>query len=262
MPRFIRLFSAFMVGLFLLVRLASAAGSAGDEAPDPSPWQAFLSRYLDASAPDGINRVRYPAVTPADKAALETWIKAMQAAAPSAMPAPAQRAYWINLYNAQTVATVLRAWPMKSIRDIKLPGSQNGPWDAKLLKVEGRDITLNDIENGILRKRWPDPRIHFALNCASLGCPNLAPKPYAAADLEARLDQGAKDFLKSPRGLAFTDKGLRLSSIFDWYKGDFGKDQAEVLSTLAEFAPPGTAAKLKGYAGKVEYQYDWTLNAK
>lgn len=258
--RFTSTFAAALVlGFFILVRIASA-GTAADSPPDTAPWQAFLSRYLDASATDGVNRVRYAAVTPADNASLDSWIKAMQAAAPSALPAPAQRAFWINLYNAQTIATVLRAWPVKSIRDIKLPGSQNGPWDAKLLKVEGRDLSLNDIENGILRKQWPDPRIHFALNCASFGCPNLSPEPFQAARLEAQLDRGAKDFLKSPRGLAFTANGLRLSSIFDWYKGDFGKDQAGVLATLAKYAPKETAAKVKGYVGKVEYQYDWTLN--
>jgi hypothetical protein len=239
---------------------AASAVPAATATPDTGPWQAFLDRYLDAKSPDGINRVRYAAVTPGDKAALAKWLEAMQAGKPSALPGDAQRAYWINLYNAQTVSVVLQAYPVKSIRDIKPPGSSNGPWDAKALTVEGRELSLNDIENGILRTRWKDYRIHFALNCASLGCPDLSPRAFAAATLEARLDQGMRDFLKSPRALAFTAQGLRLSSLFDWYKGDFGKTDKEVLEILAKYAPAETGARLRAFTGKIEYQYDWTLN--
>jgi hypothetical protein len=251
---------ALMFGLFACARLF--ASPAQPARPDASPWQSFLSKYLDTGASDGINRVRYAAVTPAGKTALEAWLQLMQAAAPSAWAEAEQRAYWINLYNAETIATVLRAWPIKSIRDIKLPGSAIGPWDAKQMKVEGRGLSLNDVESGILRKRWPDPRIHFALNCASLGCPNLSAQAFTAANLEAQLDRGARDYLKSPRGLAFTERGLRLSSIFDWYRGDFGKTQAEALATLAKYAPKDAAGKLAGYSGKIEYQYDWAVNAE
>jgi hypothetical protein len=241
--------------------LATLAETAQAAEPSHAPWQALLTRYLDTSSLDGVNRYRYSAVTQAGKAALEAYLKDMQRVKASALKDKAQRAYWINLYNAQTVAAVLKAYPVKSIRDIKLPGSASqGPWDAKLLKVEGRGLSLNDIENGILRAQWKDNRIHFALNCASIGCPNLSPRAFTAANLEAQLDKGARDYLRSPRGAAFTDTALRLSSIFDWYKGDFGKSEKEILETLARFSAPDMAKRLKAYSGRIEYRYDWNLN--
>ncbi len=256
---------------------AAAVSPASRHEPDYSAWQKLLSRYLDTAAADGVHRFRYGAVTPGDKEALAACLAALQTTMVSALPSDAQRAFWINLYNAQTVSSVLRAYPIKSIRDIKTPGSNaQGPWDAKAMKVEGRDLSLNDIENGILRKQWHDNRIHFALNCASLGCPDLSPRAFTAANLEAQLRKGAREFLRSKRGAEFmeaqgnvsvTGPGLavlRLSSIFEWYKEDFGKDDAEVLQTLGRLveagAGPGAGKRFREYKGKIEYQYDWSLN--
>ncbi|MDQ3000262.1 MAG: DUF547 domain-containing protein [Fibrobacterota bacterium] len=232
-------------------------------APEPSHarWQKFLSRYLDTSAADGVNRLRYSAVTQEDKALLDGYLRDMQRVNPNTQVDPAKRAFWINLYNAQTAASVIKALPLKSIRDIRIPGSASqGPWDAKLLKVDGAALSLNDIENKILRVKWKDNRIHFALNCASIGCPNLTPLAFTRGNLEAQLEKGAKDFMKSPRGIAFDGTVLKLSSLFDWYKADFGKTDREVLESLARYAPPETAARLKSHSGKVKYQYDWNLN--
>jgi hypothetical protein len=232
-------------------------------APEPNhaAWQKFLSRYLDTTAADGVNRLRYAEVTPEDKALLDGYLKTLQQVNPNTQADPARRAFWINLYNAQTVASVLKAHPLKTIRDIKVPGvASQGPWDAKLLKVDGASLSLNDIENNILRVRWKDNRIHFALNCASIGCPNLSPLAFTRANLESQLEKGAKDFLKSPRALAFEDGVLKLSSLFDWYRADFGKTDKEVLEILARYAPAETAAQLRTYTGKIEYRYDWNLN--
>ncbi|MDB5050851.1 MAG: hypothetical protein JWO30_3922 [Fibrobacteres bacterium] len=255
------------LALFPLGALAAEAAKSAAEAaveavkPDFMPWQNFLTRYLRTGTRDGVNRVRYAAVTPADKAALNAFLKSMQAEKPSVLGADAQRAFWINLYNAQTVAVVLNAFPLKSIRDIKMPGSKSqGPWDATLLKMEGKDLSLNDIENGILRTQWKDNRIHFALNCASIGCPNLSPRAFTAANLEAQLEKGAKDYLRSTRGAAFEGEVLKLSSIFDWYKGDFGKTDKEMLEALSRFTGPEMGKRLKEYSGKIEYRYDWNLN--
>lgn len=232
-------------------------------APEPShaDWQIFLSRYLDTAAADGVNRLRYSEVTPEDKALLNGYLKTMQQVNPNTQVDPARRAFWINLYNAQTVASVLKEHPLKSIRDIKVPGvASQGPWDAKVLKVDGANLSLNDIENKILRVRWKDNRIHFALNCASIGCPNLSPLAFTRANLESQLEKGAKDFLNSPRGATFQGGVLKLSSLFDWYRADFGKTDKEVLETLARYAPAETAAKLRTFTGRIEYQYDWNLN--
>lgn len=245
--------------------MKTLAETARPHGPSHAVWQTLLARYLDTAASDRVNRFRYSAVTPEDKALLAAYLDSLQAARPSALKDAERRAFWINLYNAETVSAVLRAHsashPIQSIRDIRIPGSASpGPWDAKLLKVEGRGLSLNDIENGILRKEWRDFRIHFALNCASLGCPNLSPLAYAAANLEARLDEGARDFLRSRRGAEFKGDALYLSSIFDWYKGDFGKTDRKMLETLARFATPEMGARLRAYTGRIEYRYDWNLN--
>lgn len=246
--------------LFLAVALTSLAAQAPIR-----DWQGFLTRYVDTSHADGVNRVRYAAVTPADKAALEAWLKGQQAAKPSALQPKARLAYWVNLYNAQTAASVLAAWPVKSILDIQSPGSSaQGPWKAKLLEVEGRPLSLDDVENAILRPAFKDPRIHFALNCASLGCPELAPQAFTAANADGLMDRAARAFLDSPHGVGPAGaKGqpLRLSSLFDWYKGDFGKTDREVLDRLAGMAGPATAARLRSHSGPLQYHYDWSLNA-
>lgn len=241
--------------------IAAASPTSGD------PWQAFLHRYLDTTAADGVNRLRYASVTPADRKGLEDHLLAQQAVRVSALAPKARLAYWVNLYNAQTAALVLRAYPVKSIMDISLSeagrpgGGKQGPWDAKLMKVEDKVLSLNDIENGILRPQFKDPRIHFALNCASLGCPELSPSAYTAANADMLMDKAARAFVGSPHGAAFRGSVLVLSSIFDWYKADFGKDDREKLGFLARYSSPEQAARLRGFTGKIEYRYDWSINA-
>jgi hypothetical protein len=246
----------------MLLVAALAVSAPATEVPDYAPWSSFLAHYLDKSVPDGIVRVRYAQVTPADKKALAAFVKGLQAQKPSRLPADAQRAFWINLYNAKTIAIVLDHYPLDSIRAIQIPDSPKpGPWDAKLLHVEDRDLSLNDIENNILRAQWKDPRIHFALNCASLGCPDLSSEAFTAANLNAMLDAGEKNFLASPRAAGFAGDTLKLSSLFDWYKSDFGLTERVVLTWLERHAPPATATRIKSHHGKVVYVYDWKLNA-
>lgn len=260
MNRFQRIVA--VTSLLLVSAIAARAPDAAKaKEPSHAAWQTLLTRYLDTAAADGVFRFRYSSVVAADKASLAAYLDDMQKVKPATLEESARRAFWINLYNAETVAAVLRAYPIKSIRDIRMQGmSSPGPWDAKLLKVEGMDLSLNDIENLILRRNWADNRVHFALNCASIGCPNLSPRVFTGANLETQLEQGARAFLRSPRGAAFKGITLHLSSIFDWYKMDFGKTDKEMLETLGLFTTPETAKRLKAYVGKIEYQYDWNLN--
>lgn len=253
-----------------------AAGSHAGRIPAASPksgdaWQVFLARYLDTAAADGVNRLRYASVTPAHRKALEDHLASQQALKVSALPPKARMAYWINLYNAQTVAVILRAYPVKSILDIDLSGSgqsgsgksgggEKGPWKADLLKVEGRDLSLDAIENAILRPAFKDPRIHFALNCASLGCPELGPAAYTASNVDSLMERAAHAFVGSPHGAVLQGTTLRLSSLFDWYKDDFGRDRKERLEFLARYSPPAQAKAIREHAGKIEYFYDWSLN--
>jgi hypothetical protein len=185
----------------------------------------------------------------------------LEAARVSALAPAEQFAYWINLYNAGTVQLILDSYPVKSIRDIK-PGGlfSSGPWDAKLFTVEGEALSLNDIEHRILRPIWKDPRIHYVVNCASFSCPNLQGAAFTAENLEALLDQSARSYVNSSRGVALSGNRLTLSSIYDWYGYDFGRNEAEVLAHLRRYAGPELASQLAAFKGRINYRYDWSLN--
>lgn len=229
---------------------------------DHSDWTAFLRVYLEES-PDGINRLRYGDVTPADRDKLDDYIGALEAAAISGYGRAEQRAFWINLYNALTVKLVLGHYPVDSIRDIDIsPGLFSfGPWDKKLASIEGAKLSLNDIEHRILRPIWKDPRIHYAVNCASIGCPNLMPVAYTAENTEALLHQGARDYVNHPRGVAFVDGKAVASKIFDWFKPDFGDTDQDVLAHLRRYANLELREKLSAINRLRGYRYDWALNS-
>jgi hypothetical protein len=184
---------------------------------DHSGWGAFLGRYVVADTPDGIHRVAYGKVTGEHKAELDAYVRRLQDIPVSALNRLEQKAYWINLYNALTVQVVLKHYPVASIRDIGIsPGWFSvGPWDAELIRVEGQALTLNDIEHRILRPLWRDPRVHYAVNCASLGCPNLQAQPYDPARLDMQLDAAARAYVNHPRGARLVKGQLIVSSIYD-----------------------------------------------
>jgi hypothetical protein len=225
---------------------------------DHAPWTAFLERYL---VPGAVNRLRYAAVTAADRQRLDAYVAGLAALPISRYRRAEQLAYWINLYNALTVQLVLRYYPIHSIRDIDIsPGLLAfGPWDKDLIAVEGQRLTLNDIEHRILRPIWNDPRLHYVLNCASLGCPNLAPRAFAADDADRLLDQAAREFVNT-RAVEVRDGRLIVSSIYAWFTEDFGGDQAGVLAHLRRYAAPPLAAWLATFDKIGGDTYDWRLN--
>jgi hypothetical protein len=228
---------------------------------DHTPWGAFLRKYLVADHPSGINRVRYGAVTPEDRRSLDEYVSRLAATHVAGLNRAEQKAFWINLYNALTVRVILERYPVKSIRDIRLGGIfSSGPWDAKLVTIEGEKISLNDIEHRILRPIWRDNRIHYAVNCASLGCPNLAPEPFTAASTDRLLDEAARAYVNHPRGVAVEGKRLTASSIYDWYRDDFARSESELLVHFGAYAAPPLAAALAGFDGSFRYHYDWSLN--
>lgn len=150
---------------------------------------------------------------------------------------------------------------MESIRKIKFGFFSFGPWDEKLTKVNDEPLSLNDIEHRILRPIWQDNRIHYAVNCASISCPNLASAAYTSANTESLLQEGAINYVNHPRGVTFEGKDLMLSSIYDWYQVDFGGSEGGVLKHLLKFAKPELAGRLNGHAGDIDYRYDWNLNS-
>jgi hypothetical protein len=229
---------------------------------DHAAWADFLETYL-IEDPDGPNLVRYGAVRPEDRRALENYIADLGATPISAYARDEQLAYWINLYNALTVRVVLERYPVDSIRDIDIsPGLfASGPWGAKLLEVEGEPLTLDEIEHRIIRPIWQDPRIHYAVNCAAVGCPDLAAEPYAGARIDAQLAAAARAYVNDPRGVTVTGDGrIVVSRIYDWFVEDFGGDEAGVLAHLIRHADPALAERLRAIGTLHDTAYDWSLN--
>ncbi len=228
---------------------------------DHGAWTGFLQRYVQAAA-DGVNRVAYGAVTPGDRDLLRHYLGHLAAQPLSSLSRAEQQAYWINLYNALTVSVVLEAYPVQSIRDIDIsPGLfSDGPWGKKLLAVEGEEVSLDDIEHRILRPIWRDPRIHYAVNCASIGCPNLLTTAFTAENSEALLDKAARAYINHPRGAEVSGGRLVVSSIYDWFESDFGDGDVEVIAHLRRHAEPALLAALAGIDSIADDRYDWSLN--
>ena len=225
-------------------------------------WDRFLKQYVVTADPSGIYRVRYQAVTLEDRKILKGYLQAMQAVAVSNYSRAEQQAYWINVYNAATVDVILSRFPVASIRDINIsPGLlARGPWGAKLFSIEGERLSLDDIEHRILRPIWKDSRLHYALNCASLGCPNLQAEAYTADNSEALLERGAREFINHPRGVAIQKGRLQVSSIYVWFQEDFGGDAEGLMEHWQKYANPRLADALEKYSGGLAHDYDWRLN--
>jgi len=242
-------------------RWAAHSPSAGSII-DHTGWDAFLAENLVSGKGD-ISRIAYGKVSEAGKKRLDDYLSDLSAIAISNYARDEQRAYWINLYNALTVDVVLDHYPVDSIRDIAIsPGFFTvGPWKKKLVRVEGEELSLDDIEHRILRPLWKDPRIHYAVNCASQGCPALMSRAFTASNTEEFLHRGAVAFINSKHGARVnSDARLIASSIYDWFQDDFGGDEAGVIAHLSTYAHPELAEKLAGISEVYKFDYDWTLN--
>lgn len=236
---------------------------------DHSAWDKLLKTYV-VPGKDGLNRVRYQAFKDGGHGALKKYIKTLESFRPTTLARSEQYAYWVNLYNAKTIDVVLDAYPVKSIRDISIEGGlfnllkksvgKGGPWKAKIMQVEGEKLSLDDVEHGILRPIFRDPRVHYAVNCASVGCPNLQTSAFTGVKLEAMLDAGAKKYINSPRGFKQQGGELTASSIYSWFVSDFGGTSQGVLNHAKKYAAPKLAKKLARANDIGGYAYDWSLN--
>ena len=222
------------------------------------PWHTFVNKYVRQPEDADMYMMDYAAVSAADKKELSDYLKQLQGTDPRQYNRNEQFAYWINLYNALTVNLILDKYPVKSIRKI---GSWLGfgPWDNTITEVAGQALTLNDIEHRILRPIWQDPRIHYAVNCASIGCPDLLPTAWTGAQVEALLEQAAQRYISQSKGVELQDNTLKLSSIYEWYSSDFGNQQ-QLLNHLAKYAPAEKKVQLQKFQGDIDYRYDWNLN--
>ena len=229
---------------------------------DHSAWQSFLDRYLIAGD-DGINRVAYGRVDDAGRAALDSYIQSLTGLTVTDLNEAEQEALWTNLYNALTVQVILDHYPTDSILDIDIsPGLfSNGPWGRDLVEVEGQELSLDDIEHRIIRPIWNDPRVHFSVNCAALGCPNLGTVAFTADNMDTQMDQLVRAFIAHPRGVTVEGATLKLSKIFEWYDEDFGDDVPNIVDYIKGYATPQLITQLEqADLSDVDTDYDWGLN--
>lgn len=241
----------------------SAAGES-NVAVNHSAWDRLLKSYV-IPGPDGLNRVDYSAFKSTGHGDLKLYIREVQKVDPRTLNRAEQFALLANLYNAKTIDIVLDHYPVRSIKDISLGGGlfaavTGGPWKAKVVKVNRVDLSLDDIEHGILRPVFKDPRVHYAVNCASIGCPNLQTEAFTGAALEAQLDAAARAYVNHPRGISVRSGSLNTSSIYSWFKADFGGSDAGVIAHARKYANPDLSAKLKGMTSIDGHAYDWSLN--
>ena len=219
-------------------------------------WDVLLHKNVDA---DG--NVNYKGFTN-DSLKLNAYLDTLASHPPdaNAWSTEEQLTYWINAYNAFTVQLILKHYPLKSIKDI---GSAiqvpfvNSPWDIKFIDIGGMLLDLNNIEHDILRKKFNEPRIHFAINCASFSCPKLRAEAYLTERLEGQLQEQAAAFINDPKRNKIGHDHIEVSKIFNWFSGDFTKN-----GSLIDFLNQYSKVKINKGA-KVDYiDYDWTLNER
>ena len=244
----------------------SNLSSTSDQSVDNTAFDQFLAKYLvpsdvNNSVTQGANLIRYQDVDAADTQALIDYIDRLQATKVSTLSRDEQLAFWINLYNAETVRVILENQPVTSIRKIQTSVLDvNGPWNDIRLNVEGTELSLGAIENEIVRPIFKDPRIHYGLNCASIGCPNLRAEAYNAENLDRALDEQTREFINNPRGAKVENGKLTVSRIFLWYENDYGEGKADIISHLNQYAAPDLKNDLAGISSISKYEYDWSLN--
>lgn len=215
-------------------------------------WTHLLSKYVSSDGLFDYNGFQ------TEKNVLEAYLELLSKHHPNDQywTREEQLAYWINAYNAFTIKLVSDHYPVESIKEIKkgIP-FVNSVWDIKFIKIENELYDLNNIEHGILRQKFNEPRIHFAINCASVSCPRLLSEAFSADQLEEQLAFATTLFLDDPTKNQLKEKNLRLSKIFKWFKNDFTKD-----GSLVEFINKELNLSLSSSA-KVDFMdYDWSLN--
>ncbi|MBW3535100.1 MAG: DUF547 domain-containing protein [Gemmatimonadetes bacterium] len=200
----------------------------------------------------------------------QRYLDALDAVDLGAMDRDERLALWINAYNAYTIRLINAHGERESIRNINrtlgiLPGK--GPWQERMARVGGRAHTLDEIEHEIIRPRFGEPRIHFALVCAAIGCPPLRREAYTGDRLDEQLDDQARRFLledPSRNRVDVASRTVYLSPIFDWYREDFPVGDDGLGRYLAEFFPPGPERALleSGRFDVRHTEYDWSLNGR
>jgi len=244
--------------LFVMAVLISCRVSPPDQEgstfPGHSIWSNLLKKHVRESG-----LVDYQGFMK-DREQLEQYLSILSNHPPdeAAWSREEQIAYWINVYNAYTIDLILDHYPVQSIKDIgasiQIP-FVNTPWDIKFITIGEATLDLNNVEHGILRDKFDEPRIHFAVNCASISCPVLRREAYTGDKLDLQLDEQAKIFINDPQKNRISMQEAAISRIFSWYKGDFTNGQS-----LIDYLNKFSTVRIADDADIHYMEYDWGLN--
>jgi hypothetical protein len=237
---------------FLIAGVVTSGWST--QAVDNSIYADLLGKYVK----DGV--VDYEGLKN-DEDKLNRYLKVLEETDTKALSRNEQFAFYVNAYNAWTIKLILSDYPgIKSIKDL---GSLfKSSWKKKLCRIDGTVLTLDNIEHDILRPRFKDPRVHFAINCAAKSCPPLRSEPYRGGEIDQQLDEMTRAFINDLESNRLVDHTLYVSSIFKWFKEDFNKD---IISFFLKYAKGDLKRQLEAKRGKIKVKYldyDWSLNGK
>ena len=230
--------------------------------PDYSQWNRLLAAFYDPG-----RGMDYAGLKARDRAALEKLKRQLSTVDAAVLSRPEQLAYWINVYNINTVATIVETYPVKSIRDISTdPIVRLNVFKKKRIPYAGGLLSLNDVENDKIRA-FKDPRIHFAINCAALSCPPLRSEAYAGERLSAQLDDQARKFLNGPGGARFATEGdtlvIHVTKIMSWFGDDFENWGGGKAAFIRRHVPPDKQRLIDAAGRKIDFSYDsydWSIN--
>ncbi len=221
---------------------------------DHSIYAGLLKKYVK----DGV--VNYQGFKN-EESILDQYLKVLEKVDSKRLSHNEQFAFYINAYNSWTIKLILSEYP--GVKSIKELGSLfKSPWKKKICRIDGGVLSLDDIEHGILRPRYKDPRVHFAVNCASKSCPPLRPEPYRGDDLNRQLDEMTRSFVNDSENNRLKDHTLYVSSIFKWFAEDFNED---IIGFFFKYAKEDVKELLEARRKKIKVKYldyDWSLNGK
>ncbi len=250
-------FAAITLTILLTTIVHQQAALAADF--DHSNFDQVLKAYVDSQG-----RVDYNGIS-GDETFREYMIS-LENAKPDSLSRDGQLAFWINAYNAVTIDKVIKWKPKKSVRETFVPGVWTGTkfFTSREHTVAGQRLSQDDIEHEILRKRFKEPRIHFAVICASSGCPPLPQIAYTAENVQPRLEEETRMYLHSERGLQidYVENTMMLSKLFDWFAGDFETKSGSVTNFIKPYLDEKAMAFLDRMPKMSYINYDWSLNAQ
>jgi hypothetical protein len=215
-------------------------------------WADLLGKYI---RPDGVDYSGFRK----EEDRLDRYLKVLEDTDPDKLSRNEQYAYYINAYNAWTVKLILSDYPnVKSIKDFGT--ILQSPWQKKWVRINGKTVTLDHVEHDILRPRYKDPRVHFAINCSAISCPPLRPEPYLADTLDRQLTDSTRSFVNDADSYRLEGNTLYVSRIFKWFSEDFDED---ALGFYLQYAQGDLKERLNRNKDRIRVKYlhyDWSLN--